>query len=233
MKRHHFVDLHIHSNFSDGQLSISEIVDLYGSKGFSAIALTDHLADSKTLTGQLTQHLKLSLTEKTMDLYLSTLKKEAERALQKYNMHVIPGVEVTLNSWSRSKGAHLVFLNVDQYINPNQEIEELLIQNKKYFSIAAHPIWEKSFEFKTTYLWDHRDRLKKYFDAWECATANQFSKEVYLSNLPRVFSSDFHSPKKSEGWRSSVFCEDLDIPNLFKMIKNREIEPAWMSFNSI
>ncbi|NJM10303.1 MAG: PHP domain-containing protein, partial [Bdellovibrionaceae bacterium] len=35
-------DLHVHSNFSDGHLSISELVDFYGQRGFGAIAVTDH-----------------------------------------------------------------------------------------------------------------------------------------------------------------------------------------------
>ncbi len=36
------VDLHVHSNKSDGSLSPSELVDLAVQKGLSAFALTDH-----------------------------------------------------------------------------------------------------------------------------------------------------------------------------------------------
>ena len=36
------VDLHVHSNKSDGTLSPSELVDLAVQKGLSAFALTDH-----------------------------------------------------------------------------------------------------------------------------------------------------------------------------------------------
>ena len=74
MKKKHLIDLHIHSNFSDGKLSVPEIVDLYGQKGFSAIAITDHLADSKTLTGYVTHQLKLSLSEERMPQYLELLE---------------------------------------------------------------------------------------------------------------------------------------------------------------
>jgi hypothetical protein len=223
----HLVDLHIHSNFSDGKLSIPEIVDLYGSKGFSFISITDHLADSKTLTGFVTRALKLSLTEKSMDQYLSLIKSEAKRAWQKYGMVLLPGVEVTLNSWSRQRGAHLVFLGVDRYINPNHATEDLLIQNQEYFSIAAHPLWEKSYEFKTTYLWENRETLKAHVDAWECATANYMSQEVYNSGLPVVASSDFHGLTKFESWKTQVELEEKSIENLFESIEQRRVTPVW------
>lgn len=228
MKKKHLLDLHIHSNFSDGKLSISEIVDLYGSKGFSAIAVTDHLADSNTLTGLVTHKLNLSLSDKNMPEYLDVLKHEAKRAKEKYNMLLISGVEVTLNSWSRQKGAHVVFLNVDNYIDPNKSVEKLLFDNQKYFSIAAHPLWEESYEFKTTYLWDNRLELSKLFDAWECATAHKFSKEVYNSEMPIISSSDFHGLNRFESWKSQTYLEDLNLENLFHQIKNSKIEPVWI-----
>lgn len=223
----HLVDLHIHSNFSDGKLSIPEIVDIYGKKGFSFIAITDHLADSKTLTGIVTRALKLSLTPKTMDQYLSIIKSEAKRAWEKYGMILIPGVEVTLNSWSRQKGAHIVFLGVDRYIEPNKSIENLLIENQEFFSIAAHPLWEKPYEFKTTYLWDNREKLKGHIDAWECATANHMSQEVFNSQLPVVASSDFHGPKKFESWKTLVDLEEKSVENLFEAIEQRRVQPIW------
>jgi hypothetical protein len=226
MKRH-LIDLHIHSNFSDGKLNIAEIVDLYGSKGYSAIAITDHLADTKTLTGRVTRKLNMSLNERNMDQYLSTLQSEARRALEKYGMHLIAGLEITLNSWSRAQGAHIVFLNVDGFINPNDDVETLLKKNKKYFSIAAHPLWEKAFEFKTTYLWENRERFAPLFDAWECATAHRFSEQVYLSGYPIVASSDFHGPQNFESWKTQVYTDDLDPEILFDCIKNKEVEPIW------
>ncbi len=227
MRKPVLIDLHTHSNFSDGKLSIAEIVDLYGEKKYGAIAITDHLADSKTLTGKIARHLKLSLNENTMDQYLSTIRKESKRALEKYGMLVIAGTEITLNSWSREKGAHIVLLNVDGYVDPNQEIEKLLTLNKNYFSIAAHPVWEKAFEFKTTYLWQNRARFERLFDAWECATANQFSQQVYLSGYATLASSDFHGPKYSESWKSQIYCDELTTERLFEIIKNKQVEPIW------
>ena len=37
-----YIDLHVHSNASDGTLSPSQVVNLASQSGLSAIALTDH-----------------------------------------------------------------------------------------------------------------------------------------------------------------------------------------------
>ena len=39
-------DFHIHTNYSDGKLSVPEVVDFYGG-GFDCICITDHLADPR------------------------------------------------------------------------------------------------------------------------------------------------------------------------------------------
>lgn len=228
MKKKHLIDLHIHSHFSDGKLSIAEIVDLYGQKGFSAIAITDHLADSQTLTGFVTHQLNLSLSASRMAQYLEEIEKEARRARDQYNMLVLPGVEVTLNAWSKNRGAHFVLLNVDRFINPDDSVQNILKNNRDFFSIAAHPIWDESYEFKTQYLWNNRHELSPYFDAWECATAQRFLKEVYQSEYAIVSSSDFHNPKKFESWKMQTYLEDLNRENLFSQIRQRQVEPVWI-----
>lgn len=228
MVKKHLIDLHIHSNFSDGKLSIAEIVDLYGSKGFSAIAITDHLADSKTLTGFVTHKLKLSLNADNMADYLQELHTQSRRAWQQYNMLLISGVEITLNSWSRQNGAHLVFLNVDKYIDPNKPVLDLLKENQQYFSIAAHPLWQEAYEFKTTYLWDQRHQISPYVNAWECATAQKFSKEVYQSGYAYVSSSDFHGPTRFESWKMQTYGEEMNWTFLRNQIDNKLVEPVWI-----
>ena len=37
-----YIDLHCHSNFSDGTLSPTQVVELAKQQGLSAVALTDH-----------------------------------------------------------------------------------------------------------------------------------------------------------------------------------------------
>src|ERR1051325_6431271 len=50
-------DLHIHSTWSDGKLSIPEIVDLFGRTGHDVIALTDHVVNSDSIIGRFTHRI--------------------------------------------------------------------------------------------------------------------------------------------------------------------------------
>src|SRR5690349_3064757 len=91
-------DLHIHSTFSDGKLTIPELVDFYGRRGFGAIAITDHLCETQTVIGKAARYLGRTLTPATFPFYRELLKSEAARAWDRYRMVVIPGVELTKNS---------------------------------------------------------------------------------------------------------------------------------------
>jgi len=43
-------DFHVHTQWSDGKLSVGEVVDLYGSTGkFDVIAITDHILMKKDM----------------------------------------------------------------------------------------------------------------------------------------------------------------------------------------
>ena len=43
-------DFHVHTHWSDGQLSVAEVVDLYGRTGkFDVIAITDHILMKKDM----------------------------------------------------------------------------------------------------------------------------------------------------------------------------------------
>ena len=66
-------DFHIHSTHSDGDLRIDEIVELYGKLGFGAIAITDHLCETRGLWGSFAQKLNLSLSKERLGNYLAEI----------------------------------------------------------------------------------------------------------------------------------------------------------------
>src|SRR4249919_1216025 len=96
-------DFHVHTRWSDGRLSIREVVDLYGQTGrFDVIAITDHILMRKDLlarAGKLaTFGLRdFSVTEDRFADYLDDIKTEAARARKLYDLLVIPGAEITQN----------------------------------------------------------------------------------------------------------------------------------------
>src|SRR4051794_25513946 len=62
-------DFHLHSTFSDGKLSIPDLVDLYGQRGFGAIAIIDHLCENDTVIGKAAAYLGGTLTPSVSPLY--------------------------------------------------------------------------------------------------------------------------------------------------------------------
>ncbi len=54
-------DFHIHTNYSDGKLTVPEVVDFYGKRGFDCICITDHLADPRRLIGKLSRLANLAV----------------------------------------------------------------------------------------------------------------------------------------------------------------------------
>jgi hypothetical protein len=93
-------DFHVHTTWSDGRLSLREVVDLYGQTGrFDVIAITDHILMRRDLLGRAGRLASLgrrhfSVTEERFDAYLADIAGEAERARRLYDLLVVPGAEI-------------------------------------------------------------------------------------------------------------------------------------------
>ncbi|MGH9140806.1 MAG: hypothetical protein ACRD2I_06655, partial [Vicinamibacterales bacterium] len=79
-------DFHVHTTWSDGRLSLREVVDLYGkTRRFDVIAITDHILMKRDLLARAGRLLSLgrrefSVTEERFDAYLEEIATEARRA---------------------------------------------------------------------------------------------------------------------------------------------------------
>ncbi|HIS56699.1 MAG TPA: PHP domain-containing protein [Candidatus Fimimorpha excrementavium] len=100
------IDLHVHSNHSDGTLRPSELVELAYEMGLSAFALTDH----DTVSG--------------VEEAVKTAKRLEEA--KPYPMLVIPGIEVS--AVYKGREIHILGLNVD---DRNRRFLEILEGYKK------------------------------------------------------------------------------------------------------
>ena len=205
----YLADFHIHSNFSDGKLSIPELVDFYGIRGFGAIAITDHVCEHKTYLGKAAKYLNQCLTEEKFPIWLEILKNEAARAWDQYRMVVIPGMEFSKNSISNHRSAHVLAIGVEKYLSADDDIISLCqwTRNNGGLSIAAHPVDMGTIDKQTLYLWNRKEEFAPYFDAWEVASGPKIFREVLTSGLPIVASSDFHRPKHINAWKTKLSCE--------------------------
>ena len=199
-------DLHVHSNFSDGQLSIPEVVDTYGKRGFGAIAITDHLCEEGSLLGKAAHCLDYTLTQDNFSLYKKILETETKRAWDQYKMVVIPGFEITKNRLSNHRSAHILALGVDQYLSADGEISDLArsIREAGGTVVAAHPVSTRRLEKQTYHLWDRRDELAHAFDAWEVASGPHWFAEVAQSRLPLLATSGLSSALANSCLENSV-----------------------------
>ncbi len=228
MDRWLLCDFHIHTNMSDGNLSLREVVDLYGQHGFDVIAITDHIFDREYLKRLKERGTKVpSLDESNFREYLRMLAKERDRAWREYNMLLIPGFEVTNNT----DYYHIVALDVPQYIDPSLEVVEILeiIRECGGVSIAAHPGKKNSDrEHLSKHLYENMDFYGEAFDAWEIGNQFDLYNEVIEKRLRFVASSDFHHMKHFSSWRTLIKVEK--DPEAVKEAIKRNEEVAILFF---
>jgi len=210
-------DFHVHTQWSDGKLSVSEVVDLYGSTGkFDVIAITDHILMKKDLLARAGRLATLGrrsfgLREGDFEAYLADIRTEAKRAFDRYGMLVVAGAEITQNRLRGHKNSHVIALDITEYISADQRADEILheIRRQGALSIACHPHHRttRRLEISTCYLWDHRDELSGLVDVWEAANRDDLFSVTSLKHYPYVANSDFHKPKHLYSWKTLLRCE--------------------------
>jgi predicted metal-dependent phosphoesterase TrpH len=210
-------DFHVHTSWSDGRLSLREVVDLYGQTGrFDVIGITDHILMKRDLLKAAGRIASLglkhfSVTEGRFDDYLADIEREGDRAMREYGLLVVPGVEVTQNNLRSRKNSHIIALNVHEYISADQPAHDILrdIRRQGALSIACHPHHRttRRIEISTCYLWDNRKSLSDLVDVWEAANRDDLFSVTSLKHYPYVANSDFHKPKHLYSWKTLLKAE--------------------------
>lgn len=196
-------DFHIHTNMSDGGLPVNQIVDMFGQHSFDVICITDHCLDRTTLEESPDATV---VREKDFDGYLRILWQESQRAWEKYEMLLIPGVELTNNS----KKYHILAIDIKEYIDPTLSVEKIIekIHDQSAIAVACHP-HHKASEGPQPFihLWEHHERYKDLFDAWEVANRDDLFNVIGLKKFNYIANSDFHAPWHLYSWKTLLRCE--------------------------
>ena len=203
-------DLHTHSTWSDGKLSVSEMVDFYGQRGFDCLCITDHLCDPKRLLGKLVNLTGLVIPPGEEASYFEDIEREKKRAWAKYDLLLMSGVEFNKDGYTPKTSTHLLGVDLKQPIDASLDIKQLIaeIHAQGGLAIASHPHEIKSEWGKNTlYLWEHVDEYAPLLDAWEVANRDDIFNPVGLKKLPFIASSDFHKPKHIHSWKTLLYCE--------------------------
>jgi processive 1,2-diacylglycerol beta-glucosyltransferase len=203
-------DFHIHTNYSDGKLSVPEVVDFYGRLGFDCICVTDHLADPRRLIGKLARLSNMTVSESQLDEYFDVLARERVRAWRKYNMLVLTGIEFNKDGYTKKSSAHLLGIDLKAPIPSTLSITETIahIHAQGGLAVASHPhIMKSEWGKDTLYLWENVEKYAPLLDAWEIANRNNIFDCVGNRRLPFLGNSDFHKPKHIYSWKTLLYCE--------------------------
>jgi predicted metal-dependent phosphoesterase TrpH len=221
-------DFHVHTRWSDGRLTVREVVDLYGRTGkFDVIAITDHILMKRDTLARAARFLtigrkRVGVTEEVFGDYLEDIQHEARRARKEYGLLVIAGAEITQNSLRSKKNSHIIALDIKEYISADQRADDILraIRDQGAVSIACHPHHRttRRIEISTCYLWDHRKELAGLVDLWEAANRDDLFSVTSLKHYPYVANSDFHKPKHLYSWKT-LLRSAKDVPAIKQALR--------------
>jgi UDP-N-acetylglucosamine:LPS N-acetylglucosamine transferase len=203
-------DFHIHSNYSDGKLSVPEIIDFYGEHGFDCICITDHLADPSRLIGKLAELASCTLGQDQVEEYFAVIERERRRAWRRYKMFVLTGIEFNKDGYTKKTSAHLLGVDLKKPIDPSLDIPKIIgkIHEQGGLAIASHPhIMKSEWGKNTLFFWENQDIFAPLLDAWEIANRDNIFNDIGLKRLPFIANSDFHKPKHIYSWKTLIHCE--------------------------
>jgi histidinol phosphatase-like PHP family hydrolase len=110
-------ELHAHTRWSDGDLTVAELVDLYGRNGFDVLCVTDHVVRRNDPWRERDGFLARSVEEESWSPYVAEIEREATRAWSAYGMLVVPGLELTFNDDEPVKAAHAVAVGLSRFVS--------------------------------------------------------------------------------------------------------------------
>jgi predicted metal-dependent phosphoesterase TrpH len=202
-------DFHIHSTYSDGKMSVHELVDFYGKRGFDCICITDHLADPRRLIGKLIRLSNLTVSPGQLDEYFAVIDRERKRAWRKYRMHLMTGMEFNKDGYTKKSSAHLLGIDLKAPIAADLDLPETIAQIHAQggLAVASHPhIMKSEWGKNTLHLWENQELFAPLIDAWEIANRNNLFTPIGLKRLPFIANSDLHKAKHIYSWKTLLFC---------------------------
>ena len=192
-------ELHSHSTWSDGSLSLRELCDLYGRRGFDVLAVTDHAPRAGG-------HIEAS----NHAAYLAAVEEEAARALALYGLLVIPGLELTYDDPDPLQSAHVVAVGLRDYVALDEDLESALATARAHGAalVAAHPYTPEQLATATrgTAAFGARPELAPLVDRFELFNRHTLFPWVATAGVPAIATGDFHRLEHLATWKTLLPC---------------------------
>jgi hypothetical protein len=198
-------ELHAHSTWSDGGLSLAALVDLYGEHGFDVLCITDHVHPPDDPWAH------LGVPADRFGEYLAAIASEAERAGEQYDLLLVPGLELTVNHADPDLAAHAVAIGLRSYVSLAEGLERGLLAARGAGAalVAAHPSGAPTPDEPagaTRRFWCELEVLGGLVDRFELINGHRTYGWVAEAQLPAVAGGDFHRTEHLAGWKTLLPC---------------------------
>lgn len=197
-------ELHAHTTWSDGALTLSEVVDLYGANAFDVLCITDHAV-------RLDDPMPSAVDPWTWPAYATCVRAEAERAKREYGLLVLLGLELTDNHDEPDLSAHALAVGLEGYVPIDAGFVAALeaAADQGAALIAAHPYADTDSTPLRATLRISRERefFRSVFHRYELFNRRETFSWVAEEGLPPIASGDFHRPENLSTWKTLLRCE--------------------------
>jgi len=195
-------ELHAHTTWSDGELGVGEIVDLYGMSGFDVLVVTDHVVRSAE---------GLHVRADNFAAYLAEIDAEAERAARQYGLVLVPGLELTVEDEDPRRAGHAVAVGLRRFVGVDDGLDDALRESRTAGAalIAAHPYtFDRALSATrgTARFAEESAWAAEVVDRFELLNRDDVFGWVAERKLPAVASGDFHRPEHLSTWKTLISC---------------------------
>ena len=197
-------ELHAHTTWSDGQLTLGELVDLYGEHSFDVLAVTDHSV-------RLDDPMPSAVDPWTWPAYITEIRAEAERAHEQYGLLVIPGLELSDNCDDPDLSAHALALGLEQHISVDEGIVDALeaANDLRAAVVAAHPYaaGDLTSVRPTRRIAREPETFRQLVHRYELFNRDEVFGWVAEERLAPIASGDVHRAAHIASWKTLLPCE--------------------------
>ena len=204
-------ELHAHTTWSDGALSVPALVDIYGSRGFDILCITDHVVRTDEPTPDPGGWSRSGVQPEDHAAYLAEIDREAARARSQFDLLLLPGLELTYNDPDPDRAAHAVAVGLQRHVSVDRGIEEAITSAREAGAaiIAAHPFDDEACDNprRLTRGFAADPALRELADRFELFNRTTLFSWVGREGLPAVACGDFHRLEHLSGWKTLLPCE--------------------------
>jgi hypothetical protein len=216
-------ELHAHTTWSDGELSLRELVDLYGRAGFDVLCVTDHVLRGDDPWPA--EHGRPCVNEDNLAAYLAEIERERTRALSMFGMLLVPGLELTYNDRDPDLACHAVAVGAKRLVSLD-EGPAAAMERARDLGAAVHVAHPSELgqppagRAQTRWFSRHWRELDGLFHRVELFNGSQLYGWVAEKGLLPVACGDLHRAEQLPGWTTLVPCEH-DAEALVDYLRSR------------